>query len=383
MIQPGDLVSFDTDLVGRHGYSVDISRSWLTDGARATAEQRRASTRSPTRRSIHNIGMLRPGRSFREIADAAYRLPEAFVPRMNRADRARHRPLQRIPAHRQPRIRRAALYDGVLAEGMVLCVESYVGEPGGRGGVKLEEQVLITAGGAVKLSAFPFDERLLCDSCTALGRRVCAHRPCTDLLDVRAAFAIVGRAAARPRGSRRAAAADAAPKRTGLRKSTACAATSISSATSRSSAAHLVGELRVDERRLRAVVLDRFADSANWSRPAGFGVTADLAIERYRGLLHGHQSGRRAADRRQEARQAASARLCISLTILPTDIAATDDSAIASASPDQRERHQVEVAGGEHLVVRREDERVVRRGELSSELACGDARAPARSCAAP
>ena len=37
-------------------------------------------------------------------------------------------------------------YDGVLAEGMVLCVESYVGEPGGRDGVKLEEQVLITAG---------------------------------------------------------------------------------------------------------------------------------------------------------------------------------------------------------------------------------------------
>ena len=51
-------------------------------------------------------------------------------------------------------------YDGVLAEGMVLCVESYVGEPGGRDGVKLEEQVLITASGAVKLSAFPFDERL-------------------------------------------------------------------------------------------------------------------------------------------------------------------------------------------------------------------------------
>ena len=52
-------------------------------------------------------------------------------------------------------------YDGVLAEGMVLCVESYVGEPGGRHGVKLEEQVLITAGGAVKLSAFPFEDELL------------------------------------------------------------------------------------------------------------------------------------------------------------------------------------------------------------------------------
>jgi Xaa-Pro aminopeptidase len=44
---------------------------------------------------------------------------------------------------------------------MVLCVESYVGEPGGKDGVKLEEQVLITAQGAVKLSAFPFDDALL------------------------------------------------------------------------------------------------------------------------------------------------------------------------------------------------------------------------------
>jgi Xaa-Pro aminopeptidase len=52
-------------------------------------------------------------------------------------------------------------YDGALAEGMVLCVESYVGEPGGRDGVKLEEQVLITARGAVKLSSSPFEDALL------------------------------------------------------------------------------------------------------------------------------------------------------------------------------------------------------------------------------
>ena len=44
---------------------------------------------------------------------------------------------------------------------MVLCVECYVGGPAGRDGVKLEEQVLITAGGAVKLSTFPFEDRLL------------------------------------------------------------------------------------------------------------------------------------------------------------------------------------------------------------------------------
>ncbi len=55
----------------------------------------------------------------------------------------------------------AGAYDGTLEEGMVLCVESYIGEKGGREGVKLEEQVVITATGAVKLSSFPFEERLL------------------------------------------------------------------------------------------------------------------------------------------------------------------------------------------------------------------------------
>jgi len=52
-------------------------------------------------------------------------------------------------------------YDGVVEPGMVLCVESYVGEPGGREGVKLEEQVVVTETGVEKLSEFPFDERLL------------------------------------------------------------------------------------------------------------------------------------------------------------------------------------------------------------------------------
>ena len=159
VIQAGDLVSFDTDLVGRHGYSVDISRSWLTEGAAATDEQRRLYALAHGQ-IHHNIDVLKPGRTFGEIADAAYRLPERFVPRMNRAiahgiGLCNEYPL--VVNHEYF----AGAYDGVLAEGMVLCVESYVGEPGGRDGVKLEEQVLITARGAVKLSAFPFDDALL------------------------------------------------------------------------------------------------------------------------------------------------------------------------------------------------------------------------------
>ncbi|TIU67992.1 MAG: aminopeptidase P family protein, partial [Mesorhizobium sp.] len=51
--------------------------------------------------------------------------------------------------------------DGVLVSGMVLCVESYIGRLGGREGVKIEEQILITETGNEQLSTYPLDERLL------------------------------------------------------------------------------------------------------------------------------------------------------------------------------------------------------------------------------
>jgi Xaa-Pro aminopeptidase len=44
---------------------------------------------------------------------------------------------------------------------MVICVESYIGQVGGREGVKLEEQVLITAEGHELLSSYPFEAMLL------------------------------------------------------------------------------------------------------------------------------------------------------------------------------------------------------------------------------
>lgn len=46
-------------------------------------------------------------------------------------------------------------YDGVFEENMVISVESYIGEQGAAEGVKLEEQLLITQEGAVKLSSTP------------------------------------------------------------------------------------------------------------------------------------------------------------------------------------------------------------------------------------
>jgi hypothetical protein len=40
---------------------------------------------------------------------------------------------------------------------MTLCVESFIGVEGGKEGVKLEEQVLITAEGARLISSYPME----------------------------------------------------------------------------------------------------------------------------------------------------------------------------------------------------------------------------------
>lgn len=44
---------------------------------------------------------------------------------------------------------------------MVFCVESFAGEPGGREGVKLEQQILVTESGPEPLSTHPLEEDML------------------------------------------------------------------------------------------------------------------------------------------------------------------------------------------------------------------------------
>ncbi len=44
---------------------------------------------------------------------------------------------------------------------MTLCVESFIGQEGGREGVKLEEQVIITENGVERQSTYPFELDML------------------------------------------------------------------------------------------------------------------------------------------------------------------------------------------------------------------------------
>ena len=57
-----------------------------------------------------------------------------------------------------------------LEPGMVVSVESYIGEKGGREGVKLEEEVLVTENGAELISRFPYEDDLLSTGHNKAGR---------------------------------------------------------------------------------------------------------------------------------------------------------------------------------------------------------------------
>jgi Xaa-Pro dipeptidase len=160
VIRAGELVSFDTDLIGPYGMCCDVSRSFFCGPGRPSPEQRRLYAIA-WEQIHHNMALLRPGVAFRELAEKAFPLPEACRPQrysvvfhgVGLCDEYPHLSYaEDFDAHG---------YDGVVEAGMTLCVESYVGEVGGREGVKLEQQVVITETGCALLSTFPFEEELL------------------------------------------------------------------------------------------------------------------------------------------------------------------------------------------------------------------------------
>jgi Xaa-Pro aminopeptidase len=107
------------------------------------------------------MSILRPGLGFREFAERCWPVPEEFLP--NRYMMMVHGTglVDEYPSVAYARDFAEWGYDGVFEENMVVSVESYIGESGAREGVKLEQQVLITATGAVPLSKTPFEDALV------------------------------------------------------------------------------------------------------------------------------------------------------------------------------------------------------------------------------
>ena len=152
VIAAGDLVSFDTDLVGPAGYCADISRTFFC-GPRPREEQRRLYALA-LEQVRHNMVILRPGMSFDELRDRAWKIPERYDDQKYGSIAHGVGMIDEWPAIAYRGTGRAP-QQGVVEPGMMLCVESYIGEVGGADGVKLEEQILVTATGIESLSAFP------------------------------------------------------------------------------------------------------------------------------------------------------------------------------------------------------------------------------------
>jgi Xaa-Pro dipeptidase len=159
-IEAGDMVSFDTDLIGPYGYCSDISRSWLCGDGKPNDDQRRLYA-AAIEQIKYNIGLLKDGVSFREVSETAWSIPEEYQSRRYTCLMHGVGMADEYPNIKHDLDYAKSGYDGLFREGMTICVESFIGAEGGKEGVKLEEQVLITRNGVEVLSSYPFEDNWL------------------------------------------------------------------------------------------------------------------------------------------------------------------------------------------------------------------------------
>lgn len=152
----GDIVAFDTDMIGPYGYCADLSRSWTLGHTRMSNAQRELYS-AAVEQIHHNLDLLKAGLTFREFNEKSWRIPDKYV--ANRYSCAMHGVGM---ADEWPSVALhpdfAGRYDATFEENMTLCVESLIGEKGGRESIKLETQVVITGKGAERLDTFPWED---------------------------------------------------------------------------------------------------------------------------------------------------------------------------------------------------------------------------------
>lgn len=164
VIESGDIVACDSDLIGPYGYGADISRTWIADG-KPSDRQRQLYAHS-YEHVQKNIALFQPGASFLDIARTNYPLPVDYQEQMftsfaHGIGLENEWPIIKSVHKTDVYGGYGGGYDGELKPGMTICIESYIGEVGGPDGVKLEEQILITESGPVPLSNTPYEESWL------------------------------------------------------------------------------------------------------------------------------------------------------------------------------------------------------------------------------
>lgn len=155
-IQAGDMIGYDTDLVGAYGMMVDISRSWVAGEATPTAAQKDVFELAVEQLN-RNQELLGPGVSFGDLTHKSWTPPledyRHYCVLFHGVGQCDEYPEIVFPEQWE-----SVGFDGELQPGMVLTCEAYVGDrPGNHEGVKLEEQYLITDTGAEKLSTLPVE----------------------------------------------------------------------------------------------------------------------------------------------------------------------------------------------------------------------------------
>ncbi len=160
-VQAGELVAFDTDMIGPFGYCADISRTFHCGPTKPRAEQHDLYQRAYAELQ-HNLTLVRPGMTHDDFHAQAYRHPEGFrsidliLHGIGMSDE-----LPFLLNSDPGRSATSPLGAAVLEPGMTVCIEAYAGRFDGVEGVKLEQQTLITETGYELLSRFPFEEKLL------------------------------------------------------------------------------------------------------------------------------------------------------------------------------------------------------------------------------
>ena len=154
VIQTGEIVSFDTDMVGPYGYCADISRAFVV-GNKFNDEQKKLYSMA-VEQIDHNSRLIKDGLSFKEFTEKSWTLPDEYYP--NRYSVMVHGiglcdewPAIRYPTDGGER-------NGIFQKNMTITVESYIGKVGGKEGVKLEQQYLIGENGLELMSHHPLED---------------------------------------------------------------------------------------------------------------------------------------------------------------------------------------------------------------------------------
>lgn len=153
VIEAGEIVAFDTDLIGPYGYCCDISRTWVVPGKPPNSEQIEMHELALQQINF-NLDLIKPGMSFQEFTQKNFQLPSDCLARRYGVVGHGVGLCDEYPSlnYRESKSEAA---DGVFEPGMVICLESLICPDGAREGVKLETQVVLTETNIERLDRFP------------------------------------------------------------------------------------------------------------------------------------------------------------------------------------------------------------------------------------